>query len=174
MQQRLLVLRGRFGPVHPDGWGPGRVDTFNASKAYFNFPFASLPDRELHGAAEFPSIWNQGKKRGMQLHWDGNNDDVVERNKNAAFGTGTTPATVDLEGIGRIETWLWDLKPPPYPYPIDKSLASRGSALYRVLRLLPWERAARISPASTSARSRRSSGSRPILSASIPSPMTSP
>jgi Cytochrome C oxidase, cbb3-type, subunit III len=131
MQQRLLVLRNRFEPVHPDRWGPGRVDTFNASKAYFNFPFASLPDRELHGAAEFPSIWNQGKKRGMQLHWDGNNDDVVERNKNAAFGTGTTPSTVDLEAIGRIETWLWNLKPPPYPYPIDKTRAARGATLYK-------------------------------------------
>lgn len=129
MQQRLLVLRNRFGPVHPEGWGPGRVDTFNAAKAYFNFPIASLPDRELHGTAEFPSIWNQGKKRGMQLHWDGNNDDVVERNKNAAFGTGTTPSTIDLEAIGRIETWLWTLKAPPYPYPIDKTRAARGAAL---------------------------------------------
>jgi mono/diheme cytochrome c family protein len=131
MQQRLLVLRERFLPTHPEKWGPGRVDTFNASKAYFNFPIACLPDRELHGAADFPSIWNQAKKKGMQLHWDGNNDDVTERNKNAAFGTGTTPATVDLAAIGRIEKWLWDVRPPPYPYPIDPERSARGAVLYK-------------------------------------------
>jgi mono/diheme cytochrome c family protein len=131
MQQRLMTLRERFMTLHPEAWGPGRVDTFNSSKAYFNFPIGSLPDGELHGTAEFPSIWNQGKKRGMQLHWDGNNTDVTERNKNAAFGTGTTPSTVDLAALGRIETWLWTLKPPPYPYPIDRQRAARGATLYK-------------------------------------------
>jgi hypothetical protein len=29
----------------------------------------------------------------MELHWDGNNTDMTERNKSAAFGTGTTPPT---------------------------------------------------------------------------------
>lgn len=131
MQQRIMTLRARFLPMHPEGWGPGRVDTFNSSKAYFNFPIGSLPDAEIHGVAEFPSIWNQGKKRGMQLHWDGNNTDVTERNKNAAFGTGTLPSTVDLDAIGRIETWLWTLKPPSYPYPIDRALAARGATIYK-------------------------------------------
>jgi processive rubber oxygenase RoxA-like protein/cbb3-type cytochrome c oxidase subunit III len=131
MQQRLITLRNRFSSLHPENWGPGRVDTFNSSKAYFNFPIASLPDRELHGTAEFPSIWNQGKKRGMQLHWDGNNKDVTERNKNAAFGTGTTPSTVDLGSLDRIQDWLWTLKAPPYPYPINRQLATRGAALYK-------------------------------------------
>ena len=34
----------------------------------------------------------------MQLHWDGNNTMVEERNKSAAFGTGTTPPTIDIGG----------------------------------------------------------------------------
>jgi len=133
MQQRMMWLRERFLPMHPEEFGPGRVDTFSPAKALFSFPMDKLPDRELHCAADFPSIWNQGKKRGMQLHWDGNNTDVTERNKNAAFGTGTTPSTVDLEAIGRIETWLWTLKPPPYPpqYPIDQPRAARGAVVYK-------------------------------------------
>ncbi len=130
MQQQLMTLRHRFTPMHPEELGPGRVDTFNPAKAQYNFPMDKLPQSELHAGADFPSIWNQRKKKGMLLHWDGNNDEVVERNKNAAFGTGTTPPTVDLAAIGRIEQWLWDLKAPRYPYPIDQNLAAQGRAIY--------------------------------------------
>ena len=131
MRERLLMLRERFqAPLQAPDWGPGRVDTFNSAKVLFNFPLDKLPERELRGAADFPSIWNQRPRRDMQLHWDGNNTLVEERNKSAAFGTGTTPATIDLKAIGRLEDWLLDLKAPPYPYPINKPLARRGAALY--------------------------------------------
>jgi hypothetical protein len=30
-------------------------------------------------------------RRGLWLHWDGNNDSVDERNKSAAIGAGATP-----------------------------------------------------------------------------------
>ncbi|MGZ5101132.1 MAG: c-type cytochrome, partial [Usitatibacter sp.] len=132
MRERLLMLAGRFGFVsHEAPWGPGRVDTFNSAKVLFNFPMDRLDPRELGGASDFPSIWNQRKKKGMQLHWDGNNTMVEERNKSAAFGTGTTPPTIDLRAIGRVEDWLLDLKPPRYPYPIDAALAARGAPIYR-------------------------------------------
>jgi Cytochrome C oxidase, cbb3-type, subunit III len=135
-RERLMMLRGRFGFVEKqvnDGllWGPGRVDTFNSAKVLFNFPMDKLDPKELGGPADFPSIWNQRAKRGMQLHWDGNNTMVEERNKSAAFGTGTTPPTIDLEAIGRIENWLLDFKPPPYPYPVDATLAQRGAPIYQ-------------------------------------------
>ncbi|HEY3051970.1 MAG TPA: cytochrome c [Thermoanaerobaculia bacterium] len=137
MQQRLIMLRHRFLPMHPETWGPGRVDTFNSAKALFNFPFHEVPPSELRGAADFPSIWNQGPREGMQLHWDGNNCRVEERNKSAAFGTGTTPATIDLTAIARVEKWLRDeLKAPPWPkekYPIDQTRAARGQVLYTQL-----------------------------------------
>lgn len=132
MRERTLMLRGRFGFVfkQPD-WGPGRVDTFNSAKVLFNWPMDKLPAHELLGASDFPSIWNQRLKVGMQLHWDGNNTKVEERNKSAAFGTGTTPPTIDLEAIGRIEHWLLELKPPRYPLPVDAKLAERGASIYQ-------------------------------------------
>ncbi|RPI45015.1 MAG: cytochrome c [Betaproteobacteria bacterium] len=134
MRERTLMLRSRFSFVfdQPE-WGPGRVDTFNSAKVLFNWPMDKLPKRELVGASDFPSVWQQGLKVGMQLHWDGNNTVVEERNKSAAFGTGTTPPTIDLAAIGRIEAWLRQLKPPPYPLPIDKALAERGAAIYQEL-----------------------------------------
>jgi mono/diheme cytochrome c family protein len=137
MRDRLLMLRGRFRFVLSQidrglFWGPGRVDTFNSAKVLFNFPMEQLDPAELLGASDFPSIWNQGLKRKMQLHWDGNNTLVEERNKSAAFGTGTTPPTIDLKAIGRVESWMEKLAPPmKFPFAIDASLAARGEPIYR-------------------------------------------
>jgi hypothetical protein len=115
----------------PD-WGPGRVDTFNPYKALqFNFPMDKLPDEEIVGTVDLPSIWQQREREGMQLHWDGNNTSVEERNKSAALGAGVTPVTIDLPRLKRIEDWLLDFAPPPYPYPIDYTLASQGKSVYR-------------------------------------------
>jgi Cytochrome C oxidase, cbb3-type, subunit III len=112
-------------------WGPGRVDTFNPYKAVqFNFPMDKLPREELIGPADYPSIWDQGPRQGMQLHWDGNNPSVEERNKSAALGAGVTPVTIDLQRLKRIENWTWDLKPPPYPKPVDHNKAAEGQKLY--------------------------------------------
>ena len=131
MRDRTLMLRSRFGFVFKQpAWGPGRVDTFNSAKVLFNWPMDRLPKHELIGAADFPSIWNQRAKIGMQLHWDGNNTKVEERNKSAAFGTGTTPPTIDLAAIGRIEEWLLDLKSPRYPLAINADLAAQGAPIY--------------------------------------------
>ena len=131
MRDRLLMLAGRFEPLlqYPE-WGPGRVDTFNSAKVIFNFPIAALPEDEKNAPSDFPSIWLQQPRRGMQLHWDGNNTSVEERNKSAAFGTGTTPPTIDVKAIKRIEDWLLTLQPPQYPYPIDRTRAARGKLVY--------------------------------------------
>lgn len=137
MRERLLMLRGRFDFVFDQPqWGPGRVDTFNSAKVLFNFPMKQLPAHELLGASDFPSIWNQRKRltrddgQRMELHWDGNNTHTEERNKSAAFGTGTTPPTIDLAAIARVEEWVLDLAPPPWPWPLDEALAARGAPLY--------------------------------------------
>jgi mono/diheme cytochrome c family protein len=137
MRERLLMLRERFAFAfeQPD-WGPGRVDTFNSAKVLFNFPMHKLPKKELLGASDFPSIWLQAPRmkrddgQRMELHWDGNNTRTEERNKSAAFGTGTTPPTIDLRAIGRIEDWLLDLTPPVWPYALDAAKAERGQQVY--------------------------------------------
>jgi RoxA-like, cytochrome c-like len=131
MRERLLMLNGRFAPLMQDTeWGPGRNDTFNPNKILFNFPIDELPQRERNAPVDFPSIWLQKPRQGMQLHWDGNNVMAEERNKNAAFGTGTTPPTIDLAAIGRLEQWLLTAEPPKYPYPIDDAKAAQGEKLY--------------------------------------------
>ena len=132
MRDRLLMLEDRFSSMlkQPE-WGPGRVDTFGSAKALFNFPMDQAPPSEVIGVTDFPSIWLQGPRIGMQLHWDGNNTKVEERNRSAAFGTGATPATLDRERIRRTEAWLLTREPPPYPYPVNQTLAAKGAGLYR-------------------------------------------
>ena len=138
-RERLLMLRNRFFPLDLESWGPGRVDTWNAAKAGLNFNISLLPEHERRGAVDFPSIWNQRKRKHrddgtpMGLHWTGNNTSVNERNLSAAFGTGATPATVDHAAIGRLQDWLLDAVPPSFPekaFPIDRAKADRGAVVY--------------------------------------------
>ena len=131
-RRRILFLRDRFKFMdrEPDA-GPGRVDTFNPPKVLMNFRMELLPKREWVGNCDLPSVWNQGLRKGMWLHWDGNNNSVEERNRSAAFGTGTIPPTLDRPSIKRMEKWLNDAKPPAYPFPINEALAQRGAPIYR-------------------------------------------
>jgi hypothetical protein len=135
LKQQTLQLRNRIAPLL-DGrvprWGRGRVDTFNPYKAVqFNWNLAQLPEAELIGASDYPSLWNQKPREGMHLHWDGDNDSVDERNLSAALGAGVTPVTVDHDAIRRVREWIWTLPPPKYPYAVDTSLAARGAETYR-------------------------------------------
>ena len=113
---------------HEPLWGPGRVDTFNPYKTVqFNFP---VPENGPAGQTDLPSIWNQGPRRGLQLHWDGNNDSMEERNKSAALGAGVTPPSIDLRSMKRVEDWIVGLPAPKYPFAVDETLAARGAPLY--------------------------------------------
>jgi mono/diheme cytochrome c family protein len=133
MRDGVDGLIGRLRFLHTEAdWGPGRVDTFNSAKALFAAPFEHLPKSEMVGASDFPAIWNQAKKQGMQLHWDGNNTRVEERNLSAAFGAGATPATIDHAALARVEAWIATAQAPAFKqfYRIDDALATRGRSIY--------------------------------------------
>ncbi|NMH60695.1 c-type cytochrome [Alteromonas ponticola] len=137
-QERLALLEARLGfyKQQPE-WGPGRVDTFNAAKAVFNWDWDRATREEMIGTADFPSIWNQGLRKqrddgnAMELHWDGNNDTVEERNLSAAFGAGAIPTNIDHAALSRIEDWLLTLPAPAYPFAIDNALARQGKPIYQ-------------------------------------------
>jgi hypothetical protein len=133
VRQGLLERRVRLDrllALQPS-WGPGRVDTFNPYKLIqFQIPFATLTEQERIGTADFPSIFNQGPREGMHLHWDGNNTSLAERNLSAALGAGVTVQSVDHAGINRVAHWLLDLHPPPSPYHPDAAEIGAGRAIY--------------------------------------------
>ena len=129
MRDQLLTLMGQLRFLDFKSWGPGRVDTFNPPKALLGFPMDRASSHETIGIADFPSVWNQRARKGMWLHWDGNNCSVDERNLSAGFGTGATPATLDTPNLTRIADWLWTAKPPEFPKDrIDATLAAQGRA----------------------------------------------
>ena len=132
MREELSNTLGRLSFINFSSWGPGRVDTINAPKALLGFRMDNASPRELFGVADFPSVWNQAARKGMWLHWDGNNCSVDERNLSAGFGTGATPATIDVEKMLRVADWLWDqAMPPAFPAArIDSALLPQGETVY--------------------------------------------
>lgn len=137
---RFLVIPrtrdGLLGQIKDFAWmdsrpdhGPGRVDTFTLFKE-----LSDLGDNTV-GTVDLPSIWSQDIRRGMWLHWDGNNNSVDERNINAAIGTGgvtNMEEAIDLEGINRIADWIATLTPPKFPETkINRQRAEAGSTVYQ-------------------------------------------
>lgn len=136
VREGLLQRRDRLIPlldIQPP-WGPGRVDTFNPYKVIQLLMSVDELDghggMERYGTSDFPSVFLQRPRQGMQLHWDGNNTSLKERNLSAAIGAGVTPATVNHASIERMAEWLLDLQPPPSPLRPAPEAVQAGRAIY--------------------------------------------
>ncbi|MGH9433027.1 MAG: hypothetical protein ACRD3T_15955 [Terriglobia bacterium] len=106
--------------------GRGRVDTFNPTK----FNVYHLPEDHSIGTVDLPPIWNQRPRENLWLHWDGNNNKLEERNYAAAMAVGATPRSVIPASFKEVTDFLLDLQPPRFPFPIDRTRADRGKAIY--------------------------------------------
>jgi len=106
--------------------GRGRVDTFNPTK----FNVFHMPDDGTIGTVDLPQIWNQRPRENLYLHWDGNNNQLQERNYAAAMAVGATPQSVIPASFKEVTDFLLDLHPPAFPFPIDPARAARGKAIY--------------------------------------------
>jgi mono/diheme cytochrome c family protein len=133
VREGFIAQRSRLAAFMADqaAWGPGRVDTFNPYKlVQFQMMYSALTPGERHGASDFPAIFNQRPREGMNLHWDGNNDSLAERNLSAALGAGVTVKSVDHPAIKRVADWLLDLKAPASPHRPDAAAVARGKPIY--------------------------------------------
>jgi hypothetical protein len=106
--------------------GRGRTDTFNPTK----FNVFHMADDHTIGTVDLPQVWNQQPRVHMNLHWDGNNNNIHERNFAAAMAIGATPKTVILTSFKRVTDYLLTLQPPAYPFPIDHDSAARGKRIF--------------------------------------------
>ena len=127
-KSRIQSQENKLKPVFVrDVWGYGRVDTF-ATHKYILF---DLPD-DTSGPVDFPSVWNQGPREGMWLHWDGNNNSVHARNIIAGISAGATVESLDEAGLRRTEDWLSGLAPPEFPRErIDLSRYESGHQVFQ-------------------------------------------
>ncbi len=133
--ERQRRLRFLAEPGYPP-FGPGRVNTFDTFKFdqfayYYEAHGQEIGPGEIYGTVDFPSVWNQADREGMNLHWDGNNTSVRERNFSAAIGAGARPPDVDVTRMFRIEEWLNELPAPAYPFSIHEDKAAQGEVLYK-------------------------------------------
>ncbi|MBI1803214.1 MAG: hypothetical protein HY033_05545 [Ignavibacteriae bacterium] len=121
-QQRLAYAWQQERPLQ----GKGRTDTFNPTKIdVFHFP-----DDHTIGTVDLPQIWNQKKREGMWLHWDGNNNNIRERNYAAAMAIGATSKSVIPANFKRVTDFLLGLLPPKFPAEIDRQKADSGKAVF--------------------------------------------
>ncbi len=122
LQQKAEYAWQDIRPVQ----GRGRTDTFNPTK----FVVFHMPDDGTIGTVDLPQVWNQKPREKMWLHWDGNNDEIQQRNYAAAMAVGATPQSVEPDSFKRVTDYLLELQPPPFPFPIDKAKADRGAAVF--------------------------------------------
>lgn len=122
-RQKQLYAWQKLRPLQ----GPGRTDTFNPTKmVVFGFP-----DDSTIGTVDLPQIWNQKPRETLYLHWDGNNNNIRERNYAAAMAVGATPQSVLPENFKRVTDWLLTHKAPAWPFALDQQKVERGNVLWQ-------------------------------------------
>jgi len=128
-QQAFLKQKQQYAwqKLRPEQ-GPGRTDTFNPTKmVVFGFP-----DDSTIGTVDLPQIWNQKPRESMYLHWDGNNNNIHERNYAAAMAVGATPQSVLPAEFKRVTDWLLSHPAPKWPFgELDQVRVRHGEALWQ-------------------------------------------
>src|SRR6185295_6243052 len=111
----------------PPSSGPGRNDAFGLLSA--ELFHAAVP----YGPVKYGVVWDVAKRPAV--HWDGNTLSPIARNIFASLGLGTplidNHAQLDFKLIQRQTDLSQMIKPPKYPFEIDKSAAARGKATYQ-------------------------------------------
>jgi cytochrome c553 len=117
-------------------FGPGRVDTW----ALYKRMYADPPEHQrTNGIVDFPSIWNQRARVGMQMHWDGNIDVAEERNIVSALSViGKRLNYLDFPRLMRTVEFTNGLLPPRYidrlpdsQPPVQQAKVEAGRELFR-------------------------------------------
>ncbi len=97
-----------------------------------------FPDDSTIGTVDLPQVWNQKPRESLYLHWDGNNNDIHERNYAAAMAVGATPESVLPASFNRVTNWLLGHKAPAWPFTLDQAKVARGKPVWeKQLRRLP-------------------------------------
>ena len=108
----------------PPASGPGRNDAFGLLSA-------SLLNRpQPYAPIKFGLVWDIDKR--TWVHWDGNTKSPISRNLLASLGLGAPlhgkRADLDFATVKRQTDLSESIRPPKYPFAIDKAAAKRGEA----------------------------------------------
>jgi hypothetical protein len=142
-QTRRAILRLRDRDAWMDtrtDWGRGRIDPFNPVK----FSILKQPVDATIGNSDMEPLWNLASHAGYAFHWDGLNDTLQEVVLSSALGDGATTKWVDrdfakwnatdprsMSSLRRVQNYISQVQPPAYPFPIDRTLAAQGAAVFQ-------------------------------------------
>lgn len=123
-----LHLPAELPPPVPTLPGPGRTDAFAVLSVGL---FATPAPFDAPVKYGFP--WNLDRR--TWAHWDGNNRDPLTRNVEATLGLGAPTLDggrlLDVSLVRRQTELTHAIRPPRYPWPIDRTAAARGETHYR-------------------------------------------
>jgi hypothetical protein len=108
----------------PPASGPGRNDAFGLLSA-------SLLNRpQPYAPIKFGLVWNVDQR--TWVHWDGNTKSPIARNLLASLGLGAPlhgkRGDLDFATVKRQTDLSESIRPPKYPFAIDRDAAKRGAA----------------------------------------------
>jgi hypothetical protein len=110
----------------PPASGPGRNDAFGLLSA------ALLNQPQPYAPTKFGLVWNVDQR--TWVHWDGNTKSPIARNLLASLGLGAPlhgkRADLDFATVKRQTDLSESIRPPKYPFAIDKAAAKRGAAQF--------------------------------------------
>jgi len=110
----------------PPSSGPGRNDAFGLLAA----GLLNLP--QPYSPIKFGLVWNVDKR--TWVHWDGNTKSPIARNLLASLGLGAPlhgkHADLQFEVVKRQTDLTEKIRPPRYPFAIDRAAARRGAPLF--------------------------------------------
>src|SRR5205085_12376149 len=107
--------------------GPGRNDAFGL------LSLALFGQRQSYAPVKFGLVWNVDRR--PWVHWDGNTRSPLGRNLLSALGLGAPlvgkQGQLDLALVPRQTDLSEAIRPPRYPFAIDRAAARRGGAHFQ-------------------------------------------
>lgn len=110
----------------PPASGPGRNDAFGLLSA------SLLNKPQPYAPIKFGLVWDVDKR--TWVHWDGNTKSPIARNLLASLGLGAPLSgkrgTLDFAVVKRQTDLSESIRPPKYPFAIDRAAAKRGAVSF--------------------------------------------
>ena len=137
-RRMLLGLADEAAASQSPDWGRGRTDQSNRMKRHVGQPaYATV------GTADIMPLWHLQHRAPQGYQWDRSNTSLREMVRSSAIVEGASRDWLDADtatwdradadqpsSLRRVEEYLSDLKPPAYPFAVDKALATAGEAIY--------------------------------------------
>ncbi|HEX9708808.1 MAG TPA: cytochrome c, partial [Candidatus Thermoplasmatota archaeon] len=106
--------------------GRGRIDAFSTLK----YGVLDLPDDGTLGTSDMRALWRMKGEEGHRLHWAGVSPDGRQVDYMSLYATNLGGKRARVDNFERVRSYLAELPPPAFPFPVDGEAAARGEAVF--------------------------------------------